>query len=651
MCDSDPELADVPVSSEDADGVRDAARGSDGLIAPGTDWPVRIAAATAEELHIAHPITAAVAVTCTDKVAQRRRLDAAGVPQPRWSPDAPPSYPCVVKAADRQGQRAMTIVRDPGRPRRGHRAGPARLAQRPRAVRGVRAGARGDRERVLDRGPVRARDRDRPRPLRGRARRRPPARLPGRRRRRRGGGRRGGGGGRRARDRRRPELRAAHPRRRRPPGDRGRRPARRRPRLRDLPHRRRRRPRSRRGAGGGRSAGRSGGTRAAPERRSGDRVPGRAARRARGARPGRRRCASTTAPATSTGRCRWRPTGPATCSRPAPTAPRRCGGQPRPSTPSGSRCDEPLGHHQACDRRRQPRARDDARRSRPRSWVPKRSTSVVATIRSGWLTSGPRTAELEHRFAERTGVPHAIATSSCTEALHLSLVAAGVGAGNEVVTSSFTWPATVNAILHTGATPVFADIDPETLDLDPEAARAAVTARTRALLPVHFAGGPCDMDALGSDRRRERPAGRRGRGARRRGRCARTAGRRDQRLHLLLALRDQEPGRRRGRDHHDRVRRGGRAAAAAARARHHPRPMEAGRHAHARPLRRRRARVQGQPGRPAGRRGAAQDRPPRVASTATAATWSTATTRGCARWAGSSRSGGRRTAATRTTCT
>jgi dTDP-4-amino-4,6-dideoxygalactose transaminase len=124
--------------------------------------------------------------------------------------------------------------------------------------------------------------------------------------------------------------------------------------------------------------------------------------------------------------------------------------------------------------------------------------SVVATIRSGWLTSGPRTAELEHRFAERTGVPHAIATSSCTEALHLSLVAAGVGAGNEVVTSSFTWPATVNAILHTGATPVFAEIDPETLDIDPEAARAAVTARTRALLPVHFAGGPCDMDALGA---------------------------------------------------------------------------------------------------------------------------------------------------------
>src|SRR6185312_16050344 len=115
--------------------------------------------------------------------------------------------------------------------------------------------------------------------------------------------------------------------------------------------------------------------------------------------------------------------------------------------------------------------------------------SVVATLRSGWLTSGPRTAELEERFAARTGVPHAVATSSCTEALHLSLVAAGIGAGDEVVTSSFTWPATVNAILHTGATPVFADVDPD-------AVRRAVPPRTRALVPVHFAGGPCDMDAL-----------------------------------------------------------------------------------------------------------------------------------------------------------
>jgi dTDP-4-amino-4,6-dideoxygalactose transaminase len=124
--------------------------------------------------------------------------------------------------------------------------------------------------------------------------------------------------------------------------------------------------------------------------------------------------------------------------------------------------------------------------------------SVVATLRSGWLTSGPRTAELEERFAARTGVPHAVATSSCTEALHLSLLAAGIGAGDEVVTSSFTWPATVNAVLHTGAAPVFADVDAATLDVDPEMVARAVTPRTKALLPVHFAGGPCDMDALGA---------------------------------------------------------------------------------------------------------------------------------------------------------
>jgi biotin carboxylase len=114
VCDADPRLGDVPVSSEDADGVRRTARGADGLIAPGTDWPVRVAAEVAEELGIRHPISAAVAAVCTDKIAQRERLEAAGVPQPRWSTDAPPAYPCVVKAPDRQGQRAMTVVPDPG---------------------------------------------------------------------------------------------------------------------------------------------------------------------------------------------------------------------------------------------------------------------------------------------------------------------------------------------------------------------------------------------------------------------------------------------------------------------------------------------------------------------------------------------------------
>jgi biotin carboxylase len=130
VCDSDPRHADVAVSTEDREGVRRTARGADGLIAPGTDWPVRIAAEAAEELGIPHPITASVAVTCTNKIAQRTRLDESGVPQPRWSTDAPPSYPCVVKAPDRQGQRAMTMLRDSGgldaaadRARRGSRSG------------------------------------------------------------------------------------------------------------------------------------------------------------------------------------------------------------------------------------------------------------------------------------------------------------------------------------------------------------------------------------------------------------------------------------------------------------------------------------------------------------------------------------------------
>jgi dTDP-4-amino-4,6-dideoxygalactose transaminase len=122
--------------------------------------------------------------------------------------------------------------------------------------------------------------------------------------------------------------------------------------------------------------------------------------------------------------------------------------------------------------------------------------AVIETVRSGWLTSGPRARELEQRFAEYVGAPFAIATSSCTTALHLALLAAGVGPGDEVVTTSFTWPATTNAIIHAGAAPVFADVDPGSLNVDPRAMEAAITPRTRALLPVHFAGAPCDMDAI-----------------------------------------------------------------------------------------------------------------------------------------------------------
>jgi dTDP-4-amino-4,6-dideoxygalactose transaminase len=122
--------------------------------------------------------------------------------------------------------------------------------------------------------------------------------------------------------------------------------------------------------------------------------------------------------------------------------------------------------------------------------------SVVEVLRSGWLTTGPRVRELERAFAEYVGAPHAVAVNSCTAALHLSLLAAGVGPGDEVITTPLTFCATANVILHTGATPVFADVDPHTGNLSPAAAAAAVTPRTRAVLPVHLGGRPADVPAL-----------------------------------------------------------------------------------------------------------------------------------------------------------
>ena len=122
--------------------------------------------------------------------------------------------------------------------------------------------------------------------------------------------------------------------------------------------------------------------------------------------------------------------------------------------------------------------------------------AVADTIRSGWLTTGPRTAELEQRFAEYCEAKHAIALASGTAALHLSLLALDVGEGDEVITSSITWPATANVIVHAGATPVFADVRGDDLNIDPDRVREAITPRTKAILPVDLAGQPCDYDAL-----------------------------------------------------------------------------------------------------------------------------------------------------------
>jgi dTDP-4-amino-4,6-dideoxygalactose transaminase len=122
--------------------------------------------------------------------------------------------------------------------------------------------------------------------------------------------------------------------------------------------------------------------------------------------------------------------------------------------------------------------------------------AVSETLRSGWLTTGPRTAELEARMREYLEAKHVLAVSSCTAALHLSLVALGVGPGDEVITTSITWPATANVIVHCGATPVFADVREDTLNIDAAHVRELVTERTKAIVPVDLYGQPADLDEL-----------------------------------------------------------------------------------------------------------------------------------------------------------
>ncbi len=122
--------------------------------------------------------------------------------------------------------------------------------------------------------------------------------------------------------------------------------------------------------------------------------------------------------------------------------------------------------------------------------------AVTETLRSGWLTTGPSAAELERRFAEYAGATHALAVASGTAAMHLALVALGIGPGDEVITTPITWPATANVVVHAGATPVFADVRPADLNIDPDHVAALVGPRTKAILPVHLAGQPADLDPL-----------------------------------------------------------------------------------------------------------------------------------------------------------
>jgi UDP-4-amino-4-deoxy-L-arabinose-oxoglutarate aminotransferase len=121
---------------------------------------------------------------------------------------------------------------------------------------------------------------------------------------------------------------------------------------------------------------------------------------------------------------------------------------------------------------------------------------VIEVIQSGWITSGPRIKRFEEDFSRYVGARHAVAVNSCTAALHLAALGHGIGPGDEVVTSSMTWSATANMVEVTGAKPVFVDIDRDTLQITPETVALAVTERTRAILPVHFAGQACDLDGL-----------------------------------------------------------------------------------------------------------------------------------------------------------
>ena len=121
---------------------------------------------------------------------------------------------------------------------------------------------------------------------------------------------------------------------------------------------------------------------------------------------------------------------------------------------------------------------------------------VADSIRSGWLAMGPKTIKFEEEFATYTGSKYALSANSATAGLHCATMALGLKAGDEVITTPMTFAATINAVLFTGAKPVFADIDRKTLNIVPENIERLITARTKAIIPVHFAGMPCDMDAI-----------------------------------------------------------------------------------------------------------------------------------------------------------
>src|SRR3954462_6770124 len=121
---------------------------------------------------------------------------------------------------------------------------------------------------------------------------------------------------------------------------------------------------------------------------------------------------------------------------------------------------------------------------------------VVDTLRGGWLTTGPRTRRFENEFAEFIGAKYAVAVNSATAAMHLALDAIGLKPGDEVIVPAYTFTATAEVVMYFGATPVIVDVEPTTMLIDPGAVEAAITERTRAIMPVDLAGVPCDYDPL-----------------------------------------------------------------------------------------------------------------------------------------------------------
>jgi dTDP-4-amino-4,6-dideoxygalactose transaminase len=129
---------------------------------------------------------------------------------------------------------------------------------------------------------------------------------------------------------------------------------------------------------------------------------------------------------------------------------------------------------------------------------------VVAALKSGWIGTGPRVKQFEEMFRAYKGVDFAMALNSCTAALHLSMIAIGIKAGDEVILPTMTFSGTANAVIHVGATPVFADCQRDTMNIDPKDIEKIITPKTKAIIPVHFAGRPCNMDAIMNIAKRHR---------------------------------------------------------------------------------------------------------------------------------------------------